>query len=157
MTRALPNLIYNTLREELDDINLQLRVSTSIELVLHAVDKEFSLCANHPKRHRELFRECFETNHPGALIIHIERASGSRQDLSVDGAVTVYMNCPYWILFLDESLRTPGDNILQENIFIIISALEMTMLARFCAIIHITICLLTFWLAVNRHIISGYN
>ena len=33
----------------------------------------------------------------------------------------------------------------------------MTELARFCAIIHITICLLTRWLAGNFHILDYYN
>ena len=67
------------------------------------------------------------------------------------------MNRPYWTEFLDERLRTPGDNIPQENIFIIFSSLEMMALARLCAIIHITICLPTHWLSGNCHTIAHYN
>ena len=69
----------------------------------------------------------------------------------------MYMNRPYWIEFLYKRMRTPRDKILQENIFIILSSLEMTELARFCAIIHVTICMLTRWLVGNCHIIDDYN
>ena len=51
----------------------------------------------------------------------------------------------------------PRDNILKENLFIIISSLEITELDRLCAIIHITICMTTCWLAGNCHILSDYN
>ena len=67
------------MREELYEIDLPLRFSTSIESVLRDVDKEFSLCANHPKGHGELFRKWIETYHSGALLLHVESASGSHQ------------------------------------------------------------------------------
>ena len=38
------------------EINLRLRVLTSIESVLRTVDKDFILCDNYPKGHREIFR-----------------------------------------------------------------------------------------------------
>ena len=43
------------LRDSLDLISPILRVSTSLEALLIAFDKEFSLCANYPKGHGELF------------------------------------------------------------------------------------------------------
>ena len=77
------------MREELDYIDFRLRFSTIIESVIIAVDKDFSLCANHPKGCGELFRECIDTYLPGELILHVERASWSCQDLAVklSGAV----------------------------------------------------------------------
>ena len=81
------------------------------------------MCANYPKGHREVFREWVETYHPITLLLCVDRSSGSRQDLSVKGAGAVYINRPYWIELLEKRLRTPVDNILQENIFIIISSL----------------------------------
>ena len=52
--------------------------------------------------------------HPGALLMHVARTSGARQDLCVEGASAVWWNRRYWIPFLDERLRTKGaDNILQ--------------------------------------------
>ena len=115
------------------------------------------MCANYPKRHRELFCEWIDTNQPGELLLHVERASGSRQDLYAKGAIVVYMKRSYWICLLDERLWTPRYNILKYNIFIILSSLEMMSLARFCDIIHMTICLLTLWLEVNFSILSYYN
>ena len=146
MTNALSTIYGNTTREELDEINLRLGFSKIIKSVLIAVNKEFSLCDSYPKGREELFRDWIETYHPGVLIFLIERSSGSRQDLSIEGSGLVYMNLPYWIAFLDKGPRMPRDNILQENIIIIRSSLVMKALARLCDIIHITICLPTFWL-----------
>ena len=83
------NLLGNTTREELDDINSGLRVLTSIESVPRAVDKEFSLSAKYPKGNVELFHEWIETYHPGSLILHIKRESGYLKDLYFKGEVAV--------------------------------------------------------------------
>ena len=81
-----------------------------------AADKEFSLCANYPKGHGELFREWMGRKHPGALLLHVASMSGARQDLCVVGAGAIWWNCKYWVEFLDERLRTPGvQNILQAH------------------------------------------
>ena len=90
------------LAEEFEAIDSHIRVSTSIDGVLSTVDKEFSLCANYPKGHGELFCDCIEKNQPGVLLLHVEQSSGSRQDLSVEGA-----KC----FFLDWRLWNTGDNI----------------------------------------------
>jgi hypothetical protein len=71
-------LLNNQLKNDLEEIDCRLRLSTSIDLVLRAVDKEFSLCANYPKGHGQLFCEWIKQNHPGSLLLHVERASGSR-------------------------------------------------------------------------------
>ena len=157
MTKALSNHLRNILINDLDCIDTRLRVSTNFETILRAVDKEFSLAANYPKGHGELFRKWMETHHPGAVLFHVERTSGSRQDLCVEGAGAVYWNQKYWIEFLDERLRIPGDNILQENLFIVLSSCEMIALARVCAIVHLSICLPTRWLAGNSHNLEDYN
>ena len=60
--------------------------------VLRAADKEFSLPANYPKGHGVLFKMRTETNHPGALLLLVERATGSRHNLAVKGAVAIYWN-----------------------------------------------------------------
>ena len=55
MNKELSKLINKILAEELEAIESHLIVSTSIDAVLCAVDKELSLCANYPKGHGELF------------------------------------------------------------------------------------------------------
>ena len=64
MKKALCNLLGNTMREELYGINSWLRVSTSIKSVLHAADKELSMCAKHTKGHKDFLREWIDTYHP---------------------------------------------------------------------------------------------
>ena len=73
----------------MDEIDSRLRVLTSIESFLRAVNKEFSLCDNYPKFHRDIFREWIEINHPRALLFHFEISSGSRQDLGVEGPTSL--------------------------------------------------------------------
>ena len=52
--------------------------------------------------------------HPGSLLVPVTRASGSRQDLTVEGAPAVYWNRHYYLEFLKQSLDTV-DNILHTN------------------------------------------
>ena len=57
-------------------------------------NKEFSRCASYSNGNGELLRKWIETNHPGVLILRVERASGSSQDLSVEGEGAVYTYRP---------------------------------------------------------------
>ena len=75
MTKALPTLLVKSIRRELDDIYSRLMFFTSIESVVRATNKEFSMCANYYTGHKELLHERVETYQPGALILHVERAS----------------------------------------------------------------------------------
>ena len=60
------------LKESLDEISPILRVSsTSLEAVLIAFNKEFSLCANYPKGHGELFLTWLRTKYPNKLLFHV--------------------------------------------------------------------------------------
>ena len=159
MAKKLTARLKATLHDELEAIDRRLRVSTSMEAVLRAMDKEFSLNANYAKGHGQLFFEWMEHNHPNELLLHVERTSGSRQDLCVEGAGALYLNRVYYIEFLDERLRTCGaeGNILQENLFIILSSLEMIAQARLCSIVHLTICMPMRWLAGNSHELAEFD
>ena len=97
---------------DLANINYCYRVTTSMESVLRAVDKEFSLPANYPKGHGDQFKHWLHMYHPGVLLVAVQRTSGSRQDLAVEGAAAIYWNRKYYVEFLDERLSTDGDNIL---------------------------------------------
>ena len=92
LTKRLSNYLNEVLACDLDAIDFRLRVSTMIDAVLRAVDKEFSLPANYPKGHGDQFKHWLKKNHPGALLVPVQRTSGSRQDLSVEGAAAVYWN-----------------------------------------------------------------
>ena len=67
-------------------------MNTSIDSLLRAVDKEFSLPANYPKGHGDWFKFWMKKNHPGALLVPVERSTGGRMDMSCEGAGAVYWN-----------------------------------------------------------------
>ena len=105
MEKTLTKELNLYLRTSLDEIDPKLRVSTSMSALIRAVDKEFSLSANYPKGHGKLFLEWIREHYPGVLLLHVERAAGSRQDICTKGSMAVYMNYQYYIEFLDMMLR----------------------------------------------------
>eukprot|EP00957_Ditylum_brightwellii_P062028 4707433-Ditylum_brightwellii.AAC.1 len=80
------------LRSDLDTINFHYKVSTLMDSFLLAINKEFSLPANYPKRCGDEFKTWLLKHHPGALCVPVTHAAGSRQDLAVEGAASVYWN-----------------------------------------------------------------
>ena len=92
MGKCLTTFLNNLLKDSLDEIDPRLRVTPGMEGILRACDKEFSLCANYPKGHGELFNTWTKEHHPGSLLLHVERATGSRNDLIVEGSGAVYWN-----------------------------------------------------------------
>jgi hypothetical protein len=82
--------LYIHLCTSLDEIDPKLRVTTSMSAIICAVDKEFSLLANYPKGHCKLFLEWIKEYYPGVLLLHVEHAAGSRQDICMEGSMAVY-------------------------------------------------------------------
>eukprot|EP00956_Cyclotella_meneghiniana_P043804 scaffold288481_cov139-Cyclotella_meneghiniana.AAC.1 len=64
MEKALSKYLNELLRGSLDEIDPMLRVTASISALIRAIDKEFSLSANYPKGHGELFLEWLREKHP---------------------------------------------------------------------------------------------
>lgn len=101
------------LEDSLDNIASFLRVSPDLAHVIRAYHKEFSLTANYPKGHGELFCNWIIKNYPLEFLLHAERATGSRQDLICMGPDAIYMDRPLNVEFMDERLRVRGNkNIL---------------------------------------------
>jgi hypothetical protein len=92
VTKRLSSYLNEILASDLEAIDFRYRVSTMFEAVLRAIDKEFSLPANYPKGHGDMFLHWLKQNHPGALLVPVERTAGSRQDLAAEGAAAVYWN-----------------------------------------------------------------
>ena len=140
VAKAVSEYLKNYLSDSLDNIAYFLQVSPDLTHVIRAYHKEFSLTANYPKGHGKLFREWIIENYPLEFLLHVERATGSRQDIICMGADAVYMNRPLNIEFLDERLRMRGnDNIIQQNLFVILSSLEMIAVSRLFSILHVSI------------------
>ena len=160
MEKKLTKKLNAILRSDLDEIDPRLRVTASVSALLRAVDKEFSLSSNYPKGHGELFLEWMQETHPGALLLHVERASVSRQDLYIEGSMAIIMNYPFYVKFLDHSLRKRKANdkasILQLNLFVALTSSEMIALVRLLSILHISVCMPIRWLAGKTHELKEY-
>ena len=72
MERKLTKELNRQLRMDLDEIDPRLRVTSLIRAIICAVDKQFSLPANYPKGHGELFLEWIREKYPGQLLLHVE-------------------------------------------------------------------------------------
>ena len=141
MNKALSKYLADLMREDLDLIDSMLRVTTKFDMVLRAVDKEFSLNCNYCKGHGDEFNTWMKMYHPGSFLFPVVRGGGSRQDFTTDGAGAVFMNRTYYVQFLDQALTAKCDNILQKNLFIILTSVEMIALSRVYSIFHVAICL----------------
>ena len=99
---------------------------------MRAFHKEFSLTANYQKGHGKRFKVWMMKHYPKEFLMHGERAMGNRQDLVTMGARPIYWNRVFNVEFLDEALRVKGAaNILQENLFTVLSSVEMIASCRF--------------------------
>jgi hypothetical protein len=149
------------LRDSLDRIDSSLRVSTMFTPFARAYDKEFSLAANYPKGHGELFAEWMKENYPGELLFHVESTHGSRQDIMFTAALAIAMNRSFNIDFLDYCLRmsdkTKKDHVLQRSLFVVLSSVEMAAQARLLAIMYLSIILPLRWLAGNTHTLASFH
>ena len=74
------------------------------------------------------------------------------------GSVAVYKNAWLYKLFLVEALSTfDADNILQENLFIILSYAKIIALTRLMSIIHLSVNVPIWWLAGKTHTLSAHD
>ena len=155
---GLSKFLRDRLEGSLAEISPNLRVSTKISDIIRAIDKEFSLPANYAKGQGKEFLHWLKKYHPGVLLVATLRSAGSRHDLNVEGAGAIYYNRHLYLQFLDEQLRVPNaNNILQENLFIILSAEEMIALCRLCSIFHFAFSLPLRWLAANTQDLAEHD
>ena len=148
------------LHDSLDDMATELRINPSFLTLARAFDKEFSLCANYPKGHGDLFCQWMKKNHPGELLLHVERAaSGGRQDVVSMASLAIFWNRNYCIEFLDEILidKKKGENILARNLFVMLSSLEMVAVARLWSIFHFSLIMPIRWLSGKCHKLGKYG
>ena len=148
------------LYDSLDEIAEELRVSPSFISFARAIDKEFSLCANYPKGHGAIFQEWMKDNHPGELLLHVERAlSGGRQDIASMAAMAIYWNRNYYVEFLDEmkTYSDKDDNILVNNLHAMLISSEMVSVARLWSILHISLVMPMRYLVANTHKWAALN
>ena len=75
--------------------------------------------------------------------------------------MAILMNYPYYVEFLDRSLRKRNKNdkasILQLNLFVALTSSEMIALVRLLSILHVSICMPVCWLAGKTHELKEHN
>ena len=69
MDKQITRNISMLMKDKIYYIDMRLRLSTSMEPLLIAFDKEFRFCANYKKFNGELFCTWMEENHPGFFFL----------------------------------------------------------------------------------------
>jgi len=158
IAKAVSGFMKEYLSDSLDNISSFLRISPDLAHIIRAYYKEFSLTSNYPKGHGELLRDWIIENHPMDFLLHAERAAGNRMDVICMGADAIYIDRRLNVEFLDERLRIKDNsNILQENLFIVLSSLEMIAVSRLFSILHVSIVIPFRWLAGNTHKLAQHK
>ena len=84
--------------------------------------------------------------------------TGTRNDAIMEGTCAVYYNRWLYIDYLIEmSKSTDSESLLLENLFIMLSSLDMIALTWTCAIVHFAFILPMRWLAGKTHELAKYN
>ena len=102
MLDVISNYLSTLIKDNLEEIAPELRVSPSFENMCRAFDKEFSLSANYPKGWGYNFRIWMKENHSGELLFHVEHASKGRMDVVLMAFMAIYWNSNYCV---DSSTR----------------------------------------------------
>ena len=154
----MSSTVKKCLNVSLCDVDSRLRVTANMKSILRALDKCFSLPANYPKGNGVEFKHWLEKYHECVPLYPVQRSTGARNDMILEGAAAVYINGWLYKLFLDEQLSTPrADSILQENLFIVLSSVELLASSRIFAIIHFAINVPMRWLAGNSKDLAAYD
>ena len=154
---GLAKYLSSLLKEDLSLLDCNLRVSTCYEQLLVSIDKCFSLTCNYVKGCGDEFKGWLQQYHPGALLMPITRALVSRQDLTVQGSISLYCNRKYYFKFLAEAIEAKPYNILINTLFHAIVCSEFIEVTHIYAIIHVSICLPMRFLAGKSHEFENWS
>ena len=135
----LDKFLSEFLCEDLKMIPSHLRVCCSQMNLNRTCDKEFNFCHNYVKGHGEEFHYWMRKYCPGELMLPVIRTlGGSCQDAAFEGALPIYIARKHYVAFLRYALcASEKENILQKNLFIVLSCVEMISQLCVCAIFFI--------------------
>ncbi len=154
------DFLRGVLHDSLDNIVPKLRVPPGFDGFAYVFDKEFSLCANYPKGRGKLFLMWMKEIHPMELLLHVMRAASSgRQDVCLMAALAMFWNRNYCLEFLEHIIRYCGkeDNILVQNLFSVLSSVEMVVTSWLWSIFHLSIIQTLCYLVANTHKFAEYG
>ena len=157
--KALSKFLTAELKESLDKIDARLWVSTLWLAFARAFEKEFSLALNYPKGHGAEFLAFVKQHFVGSKLFAVESTHGGRQDIVLSSSMAMYLNRCIGVAFLNFCLCIPNrqNNILQRNLFVLMTSAEMVAQSRLLAIINISIMLPLRWLAGKTHELHKYE
>ena len=156
--KALSKFLTEELKASLETIDPILRVKTLWIAFARAYDKEFSLAANYPKGHGHLFLIWLRKHYPGILLYHVESTHGTRQDILYTSSLAMFINRKVDIEFLAYCLEGEHDtNILQRNLYVLLTSNEMVAQGRLLSIIYLSMMLPLRWLAGKTHTLAEYG
>ena len=120
------------------------------------MDKEFALTANYPKGSAKQFHKFMKTEYPGHNLVPVVRVTGgTRQDLACEGAQALYMNRKYCTKFLDQILQADDANILDRNLSLHLTCLELVASARVHGIVYVSLVLPHRFLSGKCHLFNS--
>ena len=120
--------------------------------------KCFNLSSNYPKGDGDDFRAFMEDYYPNQILQHVKSVNGNHQDIVTESAGPIYCNRPLHVEHLDKRLRCYNEsNILEENLFILMTSLPVVALLRTHSILHLSIVMPVYWLAANTHLLGAHN
>ena len=120
----------------------------------------FSLCENFPKGLGEVFCQWMMYNNYGEILLHVERAaSGGRQDVASMATMETLWNINYSVEFLDDMISyfSNSENILEQNLMILLSSVDIIAVSCICYILHTANVILMRWLAACTHKMKEYG
>jgi hypothetical protein len=107
MEKSISVFLRAVVSDSLEQIPAELRVTCIFLAIARAWDKCFSLCANYPKGQGEHFAAWLRVNKPGTALCHVVGAQGSRHNLCLEAAPTIYMNRYVCFDYASYLLRLP--------------------------------------------------
>ena len=93
------------LKDDIKNIPFVWRVSHDVKDIIHSLHKEFSLTANYPKGHGQLFREFYLEKHAGEYLFQTKRTAGLRQDIVAMRSLVMYYNRNVYLEFLADRMK----------------------------------------------------
>ena len=98
MFERLGQHLKTWMNSDLEEIHFSLQITTDVIQLLRAVEKYFGGNANHAKGKGSLFENWIKSYHPATYLSAVSReCGGSQQDISVEGAIAVFMNVPHYL------------------------------------------------------------
>ena len=140
MSKAMAKQVATDLKQHLDAFTSWERMTTNFDQLLRACYKEFHHGNRYYKGKGREFWVWLKQNYPAVFVMHLERAEGGRQDLDYDAAVAMYIIRRYMVEFLHlHVFGADHSNILEDFLYITLSAVEYIAMLRANAIIDLLI------------------